>query len=278
MLETTYSIQQNDSTSIITFEPKRLITASPAWTGHLPFANYLVKKIKPGILVELGSHTGNSLCGFAQAVKEEGLSTQIYGVDTWQGDAHAGTYNDNIYQKLHGYVSIEYSYLTLLRMTFDQALATFSDESIDILHIDGLHTYNAVKHDFTTWLPKVKKTGIILFHDTQVQNKDFGVFRFWEELKQQYHNVYNFPHSHGLGVLFMPDALTQPAQKELYDALSNSLITKALIEKGEYIRLNALVQEEQKLRRYEYIAKSNTLITIIRSLVWKTWSLLKGAK
>ncbi len=38
---------------------------------------------------------------------------------------------------------------------------------IDLLFIDGDHTYDAVKKDFEDWLPFVKKGGHILFHDSR---------------------------------------------------------------------------------------------------------------
>ena len=61
---------------------------------------------------------------------------------------------------------------TLIRSTFDEASKYFENGSIDILHIDGLHTYEAVKNDYTTWKSKVRRGGTILFHDWNVRERD----------------------------------------------------------------------------------------------------------
>ena len=85
-------------------------------------------------------------------------------------------------------------------MDFDNALSMFEDSSIDLLHIDGYHTYEAVKHDFTSWYPKLSENSIVLFHDIEVRKGDFGVYRLWEELSELPH--FEFSHSNGLGILF----------------------------------------------------------------------------
>lgn len=65
----------------------------------------------------------------------------------------------------------------LLRNTFDEAVSKFKNETIDILHIDGYHTFEAVQHDYKTWLPKISKNGIVLFHDIAVKSGGFGVYK-----------------------------------------------------------------------------------------------------
>lgn len=172
-----------------------------AWWTHLPFAHWIVSAAEPRLLVELGTHTGVSYSAFCHAVQILGLPTQCWAIDTWHGDAHAGAYGDEIYNELRGFHDANYaSFSGLLRSTFDEALPRFADGSIDLLHIDGLHTYDAVRHDFESWLPKLSERGVVIFHDINVLEGDFGVWRLWAELKERY-PAFDFLHGHGLGVL-----------------------------------------------------------------------------
>jgi hypothetical protein len=88
----------------------------------------------------------------------------------------------------------------LIRATFEEAVRKFDDASIDLLHIDGRHRLADVKHDFETWRPKLSDRAVVLFHDTNVHQADFGVWQYWAELSAC-HPHFEFLHGHGLGVL-----------------------------------------------------------------------------
>lgn len=106
--------------------PARLVFPGP-WSGHIPFAFWLTKVTQPKVIVELGTHSGNSFGAFCQAIKAFGYDTKVFAVDTWEGDPHAGYYGDEIYQDLFGFVDKNYSeFSTLLRTTFDNAVSRFS--------------------------------------------------------------------------------------------------------------------------------------------------------
>lgn len=188
-------------------EPERLGGDTSAWLSHVPFAFWLTLVLRPEVFVELGTHTGVSYSAFCQAMRELELPTRAFAVDTWQGDQHAGLYSDNVFRELNLYNEEKYAdFSQLMRCTFDEAVTHFTDGTIDLLHIDGLHTYDAVRHDFATWLPKLVPNAIVLFHDTQVRDRGFGVWRLFEELRQTY-PAYEFRHGHGLGILCVGDKI-----------------------------------------------------------------------
>lgn len=182
------------------FFPERL-TDAYEWQGHIPFAYWLVSTLKPRSLVELGTYKGDSYIALCQSVKKLGLRCQCSAVDTWEGDTHVGQYPDQIFAELRQYHDTRYAdFSRLHRMLFDDAVGKFEDSEIDLLHIDGLHTYEAVKNDFESWYPKLSSRSVVMLHDTAVKERGFGVDVYLKELKGKF-RVFEFGHSNGLAVV-----------------------------------------------------------------------------
>ena len=250
---------------IVLLEPE-LINSWP-WLGHIPFAFWVVEALAPRSFVELGTHTGTSYCAFCQAVSYLALPTACWAVDTWKGDPQAGFYGEDVIETLRGYHDPKYgAFSRLVRSTFDDARSNFSDGTIDLLHIDGCHTYDAVLHDFENWLPKLSSRAVVLFHDINVRENEFGVWRFWEEVSSRYPS-FSFLHSHGLGVLAVGPDQTDRVRR--LTALSKSDVKRATQVRTFFQRLgdrlearmdrSSLLQENEHLKREIIELQAQTL-------------------
>lgn len=245
------------------------IDFSLPWAGHRYFAKALVEETRPSLIVELGTWRGTSMFAMLQGIKNKQLKTQFHAVDTWEGDKHAGYYEgDKFLEAINKIIQKHYSSckIQLNRMRFEDAVDNFEDNSIDLLHIDGLHTYDAVKNDYTTWLPKLKADGIIMFHDINEMRDDFGVWELWAELKNDPTNsTIEFLHSHGLGVI--------TKSQEKYEKLTflerefnNSWVDKL---RAELLHENQSLKSEIKELNYQ-------LTSIYNSKYWKIKEKVKG--
>lgn len=212
---------------------KDMLKYSP-WSGHRLFAYDLIANIKPSNIVELGSFYGCSMFAFAQAVKDLNLDTKLYAVDLWEvfDKFTEHDYQEDVYS---AFLQIrEQCYarqdIEMMKMSFDQAIDHIEDRSIDILHIDGSHFYEDVKHDFETWRYKLKDDAVILFHDIGdevINGAIMGSHTYWNELKQQYSWTMEFDFSCGLGILFTSSNLYERFNKTIdldyYQKKNNSL-------------------------------------------------------
>jgi hypothetical protein len=228
--------------------PARLSAAS-AWNGHIPFAMNLVAVARPALLVELGTHAGSSYCAMCQAVEANRLGTACAAVDTWAGEEHSGFYGREVLNDLRAHHDPRYeSFSRLLQMRFDDAAPLFSDGSIDLLHIDGLHTYEAVKGDFDRWLPKMSSRGIVLLHDVVERERGFGVWRLFEELQRTY-RCFRFNHSHGLGVVGVGSDLPAPVAALLGAADEEAAVLRGLYEElGRRLQLRLELEDREAAR------------------------------
>lgn len=58
--------------------------------------------------------------------------------------------------------------------------------TVDLIFIDGDHTYRGVRNDYHNWIDTVKKGGYVLFHDSGKQRHIAEVRRFVKEVPLKY--------------------------------------------------------------------------------------------
>jgi predicted O-methyltransferase YrrM len=128
--------------------------------------DYIDKHIKTKnlFLVEIGSYIGESTTIFAKNFnKVISIDPHIDGYDMNDPACHHISFNQ-VYKKFIENVS-KHENISHIRKLSDDAVIMFNNESIDVLYIDGLHTYEQVKKDIENYLPKIKKGGFICGHD-----------------------------------------------------------------------------------------------------------------
>jgi len=162
-----------------------------SWTDHIHFAQWIVKRLNPDVIVDLGVDFGYSTFCFASP----GIG-KVYGIDSFEGDPQAG-YRNTYQFVINKKDEIGLNNIKFLKGFFNP-IAKKWKKPIDILHIDGFHSYHAVKNDYETWGKFVKNDGIILMHDTCIKTPGYEVYKFFEEIDLP---KINFTFSYGLGVI-----------------------------------------------------------------------------
>ncbi|MBI5429087.1 MAG: class I SAM-dependent methyltransferase [Nitrosomonadales bacterium] len=172
-----------------------------SWLEHIPFAFWIIEASQPKVFVELGVDYGASYFAHCQAVDKLGLDTQCYAIDPWVGDDKTTTHDNNIFEKVNAYNESQYSgFSHLVRSNYDHAARNFSDGTIDLLHINGLHPQGFSDRNFEAWLPKLSEHALVLLHGTNARERDFDVLKLYDHLQTQY-PTFEFSYGHGLSLI-----------------------------------------------------------------------------
>ena len=170
----------------------------------------LVRSKRPQVVVEIGSAYGKSTCFIAAALQRNGCGTLFSIAPPSVTDWNDGNPVDDTFEivkrrlrelRLAGFVE-------QMRMLSKEAVRSWGKQ-IDILLLDGSHTYEDVKSDFFGFLPHLQKDGLVLFHDTMWQYRqdskwyraDQGVPRFVQELQDQGYPMVTLTEGWGLTIL-----------------------------------------------------------------------------
>ncbi|MCP4414165.1 MAG: class I SAM-dependent methyltransferase [Gammaproteobacteria bacterium] len=162
-----------------------------------------LKKYSLSNILEIGTASGGTLFMYSRIANKDAT---LVSIDLPDGDFGGGYPTKKI--PLYKSFAQDEQSLQLLRVdshlneTFSEVEHIFSDTGIDFLFIDGDHTYNGVKSDFEMYSKLVNKNGFITFHDIVYAE---GVSRFWNEIKNEYENTWEWiddkKPKYGIGML-----------------------------------------------------------------------------
>jgi predicted O-methyltransferase YrrM len=163
--------------------------------GELASFLALLMDDPPRTVVEVGSDAGGTLWAWQQLGAE-----RVIGVDMPGGRFGSGVrLNDHgceiVYGDSHDIDTLA-ELVALLELT-----------PVDMLFIDGDHTYEGVKADFELYSPLVRPGGVIAFHDICIHPlfPEVQVFRLWLELEGMKEEIVTRPASWGgIGVIRVP--------------------------------------------------------------------------
>jgi len=151
----------------------------------------IARAINPKIIVEIGTATGGTLFTFSRILHPTGT---LISIDLPYGK-FGGGYHVWKVPFYKSFVSNKQQ-IFLLRAdshapsTFAKFQKLLNNLPIDMLFIDGDHSYEGVKKDFEMYSPLVRKGGIIAFHDIADHDRYDGcdVDLYWEKIKVKYKN------------------------------------------------------------------------------------------
>lgn len=129
--------------------------------------------VGPRVVVEIGCDGGGTLYCWRQLGADvfgitlpdnswetggQGYPLNTHGAHVWLGDSHSAAAREWLVTQLAG-------------------------RPVDVLHIDGDHSYDGVAADFATYAPLVRAGGLVLVHDVlNSRNQLVEVDRWWVDV------------------------------------------------------------------------------------------------
>lgn len=176
-------------TSLSLFPPKvaRLFQIVPGQYEEeiVPFLEAM-SVLNPRVIVEIGSASGGNLFLLCHGAAPD---ARVVSIDLPQGPFGGGypEWKATFLTSIMG----QHQHVDLIRAsshepeTRDRLAGLLAGTPVDLLFIDGDHTYSGVKQDYETYAPFVRNGGWVVFHDIVHHETASGceVERLWQEVR-----------------------------------------------------------------------------------------------
>ncbi len=169
----------------------------------------IAKKIEPKNVLEVGTAHGGNLFLLTKIAHDGG---KIISIDLPGGEFGGGYFARK--KRLYNNFVTGAQKMFLIRgdshsqNSLNEVVKNLGGEKVDVLFIDGDHTYNGVKSDFEMYSPLVRPGGIIAMHDIgKTPSSEYGTEQFWNEVKNNFEHIEIIDDQnrlgYGIGVLFL---------------------------------------------------------------------------
>lgn len=158
----------NDSVTLNIYEPVK--EPNPTWISGRDILPLLQNMTNP-VGIEIGvdeAPTSWWLLSNHPGLKLYGIDPYLAYQDWYPGGFISQQSNDQKYDKMRQRLSPFGDRWKHYRITSDDAVPLFADESMDFIFIDGLHEYEQVLKDCRNYYAKIKSGGLFSGHDYKV--------------------------------------------------------------------------------------------------------------
>lgn len=114
-----------------------------------------------GVIVEIGSYLGKSTEIMA---RNSDFTVKLYAVDTWDNRATGDLPTKDTYAEFMENTKAFSEKIVPMRGLSSEMVKGW-DKQIDLMFIDGDHSFAAVYDDLYRWIPFIRKGGVLLLHD-----------------------------------------------------------------------------------------------------------------
>ena len=141
--------------------------------------NFMKNKIKS--YLEIGVHNG---CSMGYVLQSKYKIDKCYGIDLFENTFYKDKLEkDYIYNNLQKLNKNGNEIILFKGNSCNKdIIQKFKNIKIDLIFIDGDHTYQGVKKDFLNYHPFLSNNGLMVFDDFNKANTNKGVYQFINEL------------------------------------------------------------------------------------------------
>lgn len=149
----------------------------------------LIKQVNPKLILEIGTSEGGTLFFFSKFATQDAkiITIDLPIVRNYASYSPAKIPFFKLYkskkQKIYFIRKDSHQISTIKKVQ-----KILKEKNLDVLFIDGDHSYNGVKEDFENYFPLVRKNGLIAFHDIveHPPGSNCEVSQFWNEIKNKF--------------------------------------------------------------------------------------------